>query len=381
MSLDAILEVAIGLVFSWLVLSAAGSQVQEWINNLFHLRSVYLEKGILNILGDQALVDKFFQHPVIQALCEQNPKTGKFLKPSYIPAAKFAQAALDTLVSADLSSPASNLSQDQIQAAIANLKQDPQSPQLIDHIFPNLENKLLTTEYTVAYTQSKLEQQFDASMDRATGWYKRNSQKLALGIGMVLALGLNVDTVQVANQLWTQPTQRSMLVSQAQNGPTATQSDNFVQLYNQAKNFNLPIGWETQPADCQQIGYIPGRTVHPGFGAATGGCQQIVNLPGMNDLWGWLGKIFGLLISGFAASQGAPFWFNALNKLLGLRTSGPVPPPAQTPTSSAPAPISFPPPPAAPPDLPIPTDSSIPVPPMPAPADPQSPADQPQPVG
>jgi hypothetical protein len=361
MSLDAILEVAIGLVFSWLVLSAAASQVQEWFNNLFHLRSVFLEKGILNILGDPTLVDKFFQHPAIQALCEQDPKTGKFQKPSYIPAAKFAQAALDTLITADVTSAASNLSPEQIQTAISNLKANPKSPKLIDHIFPNMENNLLTTEYTVAYTQAKLVQQFDASMDRATGWYKRNSQKLALGIGMVLALALNVDTVQVATQLWNQPTQRAIAVAQAQNSATANQL---------ISNYNLPIGWETQEADCQQIGYIPGRTVHPGFGAPNGKCQQIVNLPGMNDLWGWLGKIFGLLISGFAASQGAPFWFNALNKLIGLRSSGTVPPPTPVPTLPIQQQISFPSTPAAP-------DSPIPSPPTPVPADPQ----QGQPVG
>lgn len=344
MSLDAILEVAIGLVFSWLTLSAAASQVQEWINNIFHLRSVYLEKGILNILGDQTLVDKFFQHPAIQALCEQDPKTGKFKKPSYIPAAKFAQAALDTLVAADITSAASNLSPVQIQTAIVNLKQNPQSPKLIDHIFPNMENKLLTTEYTVAYTQAKLVQQFDDSMDRVTGWYKRNSQKLALGIGMVLALVLNVDTVQVSMQLWNQPTQRAIAVAQAQNSSSANQL---------IANYNLPIGWGTQEADCQQIGYIPGRAVQPGFGAPDGKCQKIVNLPVMNDLWGWIGKIFGLLLSGFAASQGAPFWFNALSKLIGLRSSGTVPPPTPIPALPIQQQISFPSTPAAP-DSPIP---------------------------
>ena len=38
-------------------------------------------------------------------------------------------------------------------------------------------------------------------MDRVTGWFKRNSQKLALGLGIALALVLNVDTVQIATQL------------------------------------------------------------------------------------------------------------------------------------------------------------------------------------
>ena len=348
MSLDAILEIAIGLVFAWLVLSAAASQVQEYINNIFHLRSTYLEKGILNILRDPALVDKFYQHPAIQALCEQDEKTGKFKKPSYIPAAKFAQAALDVLVSTNTLVPNSNPPTEQIRA---DLVPNANSPKLIDHIFPNLGDKLLTTEYTIAYARANLEQQFDASMDRVTGWYKRNAQKLSLIIGIVLALGLNIDTVQIATQLWTEPTQRQMLVAQVQNSSANNQltapanpGEDFSQLYKQAQNFNLPIGWETQAIDCTQVGFIPGRPTYPGFGGTTGTCKQIVNLPGMNDPWGWLAKLFGIFLSGLAAGQGAPFWFNAVGKLIGLRGSGPVPAPAQP---QVPAP-SFPKPPLTP---------------------------------
>jgi hypothetical protein len=332
MSLDAILEVAIGLVFSWLVLSAAASQVEEFVNNLLQLRSVYLEQGILNILGDQTLVDKFFQHPVIQALCEQDKKTGKFKKPSYIPAINFSQAAFDVLVSPDELVVGSRLSPEQIRSG---LKANDKAPDLTEHLFPDLDKKLMTTEATIAYARANLEQQFDASMDRVTGWFKRNAQKWAFGIGIALALVLNVDTVQIATQLWTQPTQRAMLVAQVGNtsannqltAPTGSGQD-FAQLYQQAQNFSLPIGWATQSADCRQIGFLPGQATHPGFGGPNGNCQQIVNLPGMNDLWGWLGKIFGILISGIAAAQGAPFWFNALSKLIGLRGSGPTPPPS-----------------------------------------------------
>ena len=323
------LEVAIGLVFSWLVLSAAASQAQELVNNLFQLRSVYLEKGILNILGDQTLVDKFFQHPVIQALCEQDQKTGKFKKPAYIPAVKFSQAAFDVLVSPDELVVGSRLSPEQIRSG---LKANTKAPDLTDHLFPDMENKVMTTEATIAYARANLEQQFDASMDRVTGWFKRNSQKLALGLGIALALVLNVDTVQIATQLWTQPTQRAMLVAQVGNGSASNQltapngsAPDFTQLYKQAQNFSMPIGWVTQAADCKQIGFLPGRATYPGFGGPNTGCQQIVNLPGMNDPWGWLGKIFGIIVSGIAAAQGAPFWFNALSKLIGLKGSGPAP--------------------------------------------------------
>jgi hypothetical protein len=38
--------------------------------------------------------------------------------------------------------------------------------------------------------------------------------------------------------------------------------------------------------------------------------------------WYWLKKIFGLLISVLAVSLGAPFWFDVLDKLNSIRSSG-----------------------------------------------------------
>jgi hypothetical protein len=44
--------------------------------------------------------------------------------------------------------------------------------------------------------------------------------------------------------------------------------------------------------------------------------------PGLS---GFLAKLAGWLITALAAAQGAPFWFDLLNKLLQLRGSGTKP--------------------------------------------------------
>jgi hypothetical protein len=36
---------------------------------------------------------------------------------------------------------------------------------------------------------------------------------------------------------------------------------------------------------------------------------------------GWLIKLFGLLLTGFAVSQGSPFWFDLLNKFMVARST------------------------------------------------------------
>ncbi|HAY84783.1 MAG TPA: hypothetical protein DCY42_07650 [Chloroflexi bacterium] len=91
MYLDAILEVAIGLIFAWLVLSIATMQMQEWISSLFGWRSQLLEDSLKRMLKDDDLVNDFYNHPIISSLSQPGRK------PSYIPSDRFAQSLFDVL--------------------------------------------------------------------------------------------------------------------------------------------------------------------------------------------------------------------------------------------------------------------------------------------
>lgn len=42
-------------------------------------------------------------------------------------------------------------------------------------------------------------------MDRATGWYKRQAQKILMVIGLVLAISFNVDTIAIVSKLSKDP--------------------------------------------------------------------------------------------------------------------------------------------------------------------------------
>jgi hypothetical protein len=56
-------------------------------------------------------------------------------------------------------------------------------------------------------------------------------------------------------------------------------------------------------------------------------CVPIVNaLPvNLDNLTGWLTKLLGLIITGAAAAQGAPFWFEILTKFINVRGTGTKP--------------------------------------------------------
>ena len=77
-NLDAILEIAIGLVLTWLILSVATAEMQDIINSLLNRRAKFLEESILDMFrGEKGFVDEFYKHPAIKALYKKGFR-GKF---------------------------------------------------------------------------------------------------------------------------------------------------------------------------------------------------------------------------------------------------------------------------------------------------------------
>lgn len=328
MYLDAILEVAIGLVFSWLVLSLATMQVQEWISTFLSWRAQFLQRAILNMLGDEMLVERFYNHPLIRSISPPGKKFGEVRRPSYIPAQRFAVAMLDIFFSAGQPSVRSTggLSLQELRQGIIQLRKEyPSLALILDHFFPNLDARLERGEMNLAQIRLQIENWFNDAMDRLSGAYKRHAQKWALVIGILLALAFNVDSVNVARQLWREPTLRQVIVQQATAQPAPDPSTGLTQAHRYVEMLSIPVGWSvTIPLPDQQCGWTPGEAMYPAVWVG-GQCRVLATLPRMDDAWGWLTKIFGLLISGLAAMQGAPFWFDMLRRLVNLRGNGPVP--------------------------------------------------------
>ncbi|MFZ1040880.1 MAG: hypothetical protein WAN58_06175 [Anaerolineales bacterium] len=362
MNLDAILEVAIGLVAAWLTLSVAVSQVQEWISSWLGWRAKDLEKIIGNMLVDGQLVKAFYNHPYIQSLSEPGKNRG----PSYIQASTFSTVLLDMIVNAkppqqitgmdvsstiqagDVSVPFST----RVNDSLGKIKQDyPGFGRMLDVHFPHLSNDIVSVDDSVVQAQTNIENWYNSVQERASGWYKRRAIIVSFVIGLILALGFNVDTVQIASQLWKAPTIRQALVAQATTTAGGTVPSNtlstLLKPQDYADSLAVPFGWSTAPVtdSSTQCGWTPGQNVHPYFWAQNQ-CNIIVNLPAMNDLGGWIVKLFGILITGLAAAQGSPFWFNVLNKIINMRGSGSAPTAAQssatTPSTPTPAPASAP---------------------------------------
>lgn len=93
MTLLSILDVAVGLILVWLILSLVVMQIQEWIAGRYHLRSKMLADTIENMLGAR-LTRQFYEHPIIRSLSAHKNSAAL---PSYIPSDQFGAVLLDLI--------------------------------------------------------------------------------------------------------------------------------------------------------------------------------------------------------------------------------------------------------------------------------------------
>ena len=342
MQLDALLEVAIGLVFTWLVLSVATVHAQESIGNLLNWRANFLEQSITNMLKNPILVQQLYKEPLIEALGQMDRK-GRIKKPVNIPNATFAAALLEVIMNAgrDENAPATAMTIGQIRAGVQRLKaESPELARVLERVLPGLENETLELKDTLAKYHKNIANWFDTVMNQASGWYKTRAQMVAFFLGLGLAVIFHIDTLHITHQLWREPTLRAVIVAQAQSQSQAGQPE-ITNISESFESLAIPVGWSTVPAkDATACNWPPKAVNRPAYWSV-GECRELSNLPAWGDLWGWIVKIFGLVVSGFAAMQGAPFWFDILRKLVGFREK--TQPPAavtvqevETPTASTP---------------------------------------------
>ena len=189
---------------------------------------------------------------------------------------------------------------------------------------PELSHALLSlltqTEKTVSNTMTTIENWYDQKMERVSGAYKRWVQTYIFIWGFLMAVAFNLDTLGMGQALWTNPTLREAINAQATATVTATSS----------------------PSLCVQSGDPSLKTEISSFNCTRKllDSSKYAGLPiGWGDLpqnWGgWLSKLAGILVTTFAISLGAPFWFDLLGRIANLRSAG-RPPATTTPTEPAP---------------------------------------------
>jgi hypothetical protein len=280
-----ILDLAIGLIFTFLIISLVTSAATEMVASALSWRASTLLQGIKDMLNDPqftGLALALYNHGLVNPRSNGNASGQAQLsaQPSYIDPKQFADALIDlTGVAAGATNAADVQAKvTAMQAKINAAVPDPQIRGVLDGI-------VTRAGADIDRVRTGIADWFDNAMDRVSGVYKRKTQLWSLVIALILVILLNVDSIKIAQTLWDQPT----LVKDL---PPAAAGETVAQALQQLQSLGLPFGWD-QPA----LSYF----------------QSGVN---------WLFVIFGWLITAVATLFGAPFWFDTLQRFVQLRGTG-----------------------------------------------------------
>ncbi len=407
---NVVLDVVTGLIFVFLLYSLLATILQEIIARWLNLRGRMLQKALRRMLEDDAgqaetqglstlktetqnmvtwffhpfkgttLLDRFYRHPTIKYLGEDKI----FSKPSYLHAHNFSQTIIHLLRGDDYdgrTKSESELIWNELRKIKEENKNNPQHTHGINNeTLKNLMNLFADARQDVYLFKLKLEDWFEETMERATGWYKKQTQTILMLIGLAMAIIFNVDAIAIARILMKDKKAREQLVQMAishqqtfgaaidsmqkvkvtkteiRNGDTTVTSfdstikspvtDKFLEsTYNElSKSAAEAMGVlglrgipkRSDTAGCRQsvsnydtlIKYAKTEEQKTEYrkrqGAEFKKClkEKRMKPPYQNSV---KLKLLGWLLTALAVSLGAPFWFDLLNKFIKLRESGPRP--------------------------------------------------------
>lgn len=424
------LDVAIGLVFIFLLYSLLATSVKEGIATIFALRARTLREGIINgMLSDtpvygrwksigvgiwsylkqciyiitgnlerkqRKLGNLFYDHPLIK----NYGSSRIFPYPSYIPSSNFSTVLIDVLkqdfngkIEAILRARDPDRTDEE---SLRQAKQDllnsadaikikllleyygsfylnatkPPAAVIDEDTWRILEMHLRNSIYNLENFSKKLEDWFNDSMHRVSGWYKRRAQVILFIIGICMAVIFNIDTIAITGKLSKSNTLREELVQTAiayhnrdssasgAGNRKLAEADSLLQHDVRDVSNLLALGWGDYGSDDTlfirklegKIWVGPFYVIH-----AKDSFDRIRRMPatlkpgGNRDslrytqfyrnqvnyfpvhvktayVWYMMThgkkKLLGFLITALAISLGAPFWFDLLNKFINLRAAG-----------------------------------------------------------
>lgn len=339
-----ILDVAIGLLFVYLVLSLVCTTVNEWIAGIWKIRSKTLKSAIVQMLDNQPyeqggdtnwFLNQFYSHPLINGMTKPGNKEAQ---PSYLASRTFSTVVLDILTPGKVGAV-----YDDLKGAIETLP-DGDVRKVLLALIRNANNDINPA-------QKNIEGWFDDTMDRVSGWYKRKTQVWTVVIAAALTLACNADTIRITRQLWRDPTERSQLVERAKAratkpgaGQTSPVDANPAEAHSAQK-----ISGQSNPAQPNPAQLNPVQTISSSRAVKDHGAEKDSDendLENIGELIGWAGMpkgrevwiaVLGWILTIVAVSLGAPFWFDVLKKFMQIRNAGQLPKDKPNPPENPPA--------------------------------------------
>jgi hypothetical protein len=375
-----ILEVAIGLVFIYLLMSLVATAAREAVEGLLKKRGRALEQGLMELFGhaailadakaavtqdlqakaaalhaqavdaDQALyaaagladrtiqaaamaapavdiadtlLERFYNHPLIFSLFR-----GDYHPPELRTLMPFRHTTTGGMLPSYI--PSANFADALLEVAESYLKPGTGgAPLSFDRLtaaawaVPNIPVRrmlllaLTSAKGDIDALRKYLQDWYDGVMDRISGWYRRQTQWIVFVFGLILCVALNVNTVVIGHALHESAALRGAVGAAAAKWAT----DN-------AGSFapSPPPKDGTAPAPNFQVPYdhLQALGLPIGWGVQVRALMDANAHPNGQKSLSGVGALeiaVGWLITAFAIMLGAPFWFDVLNLFMVVRST------------------------------------------------------------
>lgn len=440
-----IIEVAIGMIFVFSLLSILVTQINGLVSNLLNLRAKQLKGSIQDLITDKETQAKVLGHPIVN-----------LVKSTVRPEERLSAAAADEITSADENqvtylSPDTfvdalvgvlktrsekslygpliratsklpntdekselrelitqlqmrfsevtirdirrvieGISDDSLRQEVAQSLNRVEStldligykpPELValmegvrrlsDKTFQTAMETVLSTAETMEQAEAQLKEWFNGAMQRARDTYSARIGMYSFVIGLVLAVVLNIDALYLMRTFWENDELRRSTVALAnefeRTGSITTESgitievpadssegedtgesgegtvapapdDNqeadveegadFEQIQQDALDIgravqalfelDLPIGWVNKEVT-EEVITLAELSGKPDPRDNMRNIRTFTDFDNDNFIGLWVQKIIGILVTAVAAAQGAPFWFDLLNRIAGRK--------------------------------------------------------------
>lgn len=324
-----IIDVFIGLAFIYFSLSIIGSSILESLVSLVRYRARFLRKAIHSLVdepddqaGGELFAVKLLSHPMVakQALPLSSFKRNiKLISegPSYLSGSVFSEALVDIL-------------KNRVQAPnkVKNLHEGISSlapnSSLRDLLQPMLDRSNNESDFIWRLTTW-----YDNYMDRMSGSYKRHTQGFLFLIGLVLAVSLNINSVEYAVRLSCDGPFREMLVGEALTTLEQHPSTEVTPPQTPSRQNNGIISVETQ----QKIVALQSRLAQHSVDAVASQVTPPLTPEALRCLQQTKGigqsptpqtaflYYSGFILTALAVSLGSAFWLNLLRMMASIRSS------------------------------------------------------------
>lgn len=300
-----VLEVVIGLIFVYLLLSLLATTLNEMVMKWFYSRGKNLKIALETMLNDEGskdvLCNHFFEHPLIKKL--RRKEKGSF--PSYISNKYFSKVILELLY------PDEDGAVDNLRKGIEGLPEGKTKKVLLSF--------LIGAEGNLDRLKENLEIWYEEMMMQATSWYKTKVQIFLFFLGLTISIVLNADTFHIAQKLSVDPEARVAMITQAQ---AFIIQQNTMQRNNQRTDDPKMDSLQNEMYELLEEDISMASTAL-GMGWNEVNYRKLTL--GNVSLPGWLRAVPGWIVTAFAITIGAPFWFDLLKRMMTIRADGKSP--------------------------------------------------------